>query len=359
MAVRTDSYVPGPDEIRRAFAESSQGDLVYFMRQCLERGGFDHALAVGEALPERFEEDPALALTLGIARFLGGEREAARAAVAELSARRPDDLNALSVLAEMEARSGHGASAIELFSRLLERYPDYPGAHATLAALLMPGPHYRDVLRAIHARLAPRTYLEIGVAAGATLALAATAEVAVGVDPVDAPLEHALPPAARVVRETSDLFFASRSPQEVFGTDAVDLVFIDGLHVFEQTLRDFFNAEAWCGQASAIVLHDCVPIARATAARERCTRFWVGDTWKVVWALGRARPELRLRTILTPPSGLVVVRRLDPSARPSADSVARLIDELSSLEYPLVPGAWPAELHVLPNTPHGLAEALG
>jgi hypothetical protein len=359
MTARTDSFVPGPEEIRRAFAESKSSELVYFMRQCLERGGFDHALAVGQALPERFQNDPALALTLGIARFLAGERDGARASVAGLLAERPDDLNALSVLAEMEARSGNAPAAIALFSRLLERYPDYPGAHATLAALLMPGPHYRDVLRAIHARLAPRTYLEIGVAAGATLALAATAEAAVGVDPVDAPLEHALPPGARIVRETSDDFFASRTPAEVFGTDAVDLVFIDGLHVFEQALRDFFNAEAWCTAKSTIVLHDCVPIARATAARERCTRFWVGDTWKVAWALARARPELRLRTILTPPSGLVVVRRLDPRARPSPDVLARVIEELSPLEYPLAPGTWPAELHVVPNTPHGLVEALG
>ena len=49
--------------------------------------------------------------------------------------------------------------------------------------------------------------------------------------------------------------------------DAVDLVFIDGLHLFEFALRDFFNAEAWCSRTSTIVLHDCVPIARATADR--------------------------------------------------------------------------------------------
>ncbi len=358
MPVRTDSFVPGPEVIRRALSESSSGELVYFMRQCLERGAFDHALAVAAAMPERFRADPALALTLGIARFLGGERDAARAGVAELVAERPDDLNALSVLAEIEARSGHGPAAIELFTRLLARYPDYPGAHATLAALLMPGPHYRDVLRAIHARLAPRTYLEIGVAAGATLALAATADVAIGVDPVEAPVEHALPPGARILRETSDDFFGSRSPRDVFGVDTVDLVFIDGLHLFEFALRDFFNAESWCNQASTIVLHDCVPIERATANRERSTRFWVGDTWKAVWALARHRPELKVRTILTPPSGLVVVRRLAPGARPTPEAVTRLVAELSALEYPSSPGPWPAELHVVPNTPEGLAEAL-
>src|SRR5689334_1750892 len=106
MPVRTDSFVPGPEEIRRAFADASSADLVYFMRQCLERGAFDHALAVGAALPERFRAERSLALTLGIARFLGGDRDRARAEVSTLLTAAPGDLNALSVLGEMEARSG-------------------------------------------------------------------------------------------------------------------------------------------------------------------------------------------------------------------------------------------------------------
>ena len=354
-----DSFVPGPEEIRQAFADASPGELVFLVRQCLERGAFDHALALGAALPGPFSAEPALRLTLAVARFLGGERTEARAAVAALVGERPRDLNALAVLAEMDARSGNLAGAIQHFTRVLARYPDYPGAHATLASLLMPGPHYREILRAIHATLRPASYLEIGVAAGATLALATTATVAVGVDPVAAPLEHALPASARVVHETSDAFFASRARSEVFGKLPVDLVFIDGLHHFEAALRDFIHAEAWCGRGSTIVLHDCVPIASATAARERRTRFWVGDTWKAAWSLARRRPELRLRTVLTPPSGLVIVRRLDPSSRLLAEEFDAVVAELHGLEYPLATGEWPPELGVVPNTPEGLREALG
>lgn len=359
MPVRTDSFVPGPDEIRRAFADAGNADLVYFMRQCLERGAFDHALAVGAALPERFQTERALGLTLAIARFVAGERDQARADASALVAAAPADLNALSVLAEMAARSGHGQAAIELFGRLVERYPDYPGAHPALAALLMPGPHYREVLRTIHAELRPRTYLELGVAAGATLALAESASVAVGVDPVEAPLEHPLGPKTRVVRETSDAFFAGRRREDVFGSLPLDLVFIDGLHLFEFALRDFFNAEAWCTTASTIVLHDCVPIAANTATRERATRFWVGDTWKTIQALARHRPALRVRTILTPPSGLVVVRRLAPEARPTPAEVERMLGDFMARDYAHAPGDWPEALHVVPNTPAGLREALG
>lgn len=350
--------MPAPEDLRRAFAGKSATDLLFFARQCLERGGYDQVLALAAALGAEFTDDPSLALTLAVARFLAGEREAARDTVTALVAARPDDQNALSVLAEMCARSGDPSGAIKSLKQLIAFYPDYPGALSTLATLLMPGPSYRDVLRATHAALTPRRYLEIGVAAGATLALATAAEVAIGVDPVDAPLEHALPPAARIMRQPSATLFASRRREDLFGEEPVDLTFIDGLHLFEAALADFIGAEAWSGPASTIVLHDCLPVAPVAARRERATRFWVGDTWKAVWALARHRPDLRIRTLLTPPSGLVFVRRLEPRSRILETARGRIVSELASLEYPLGIGEWPEELHVLPSTPEGLAEAL-
>jgi Methyltransferase domain len=358
MRDRTDSFVPTAEEIQRALAGAGASELVFFARQCLERGAFDHVLALESALPERFAADPALMLTLAVARFVGGEHLPARAAVEALVTARPADLNALAVLAEMEARSGAPERAVRRFSELIERYPDYPGAQATLAALLLPGPSYRDVLRAIHAALRPETYLELGVAGGVTLALATSARVAVGVDPVPAPLERPLPAGARIVHETSEAFFATRRREDVFGARAVDLAFIDGLHLFEVALRDFIETERWCAPGGTIVLHDCVPLSAVTATRERRTRFWVGDTWKAAWTLARKRPDLHIRTILTPPSGLVVVRRLDPSSRTLADGFDDLVSELRTQSYPLEPGTMPALLNVVPNTPAGLEEAL-
>jgi hypothetical protein len=102
-----------------------------------------------------------------------------------------------------------------------------------------------------------------------------------------------------------------------------------------------------------------VPLAAVAAERERRTRFWVGDTWKAVWALSRHRPDLRIRTILTPPSGLVVVRRLDPSSTTISDAFADIERELSSLPYPLSADRFPDELHVVSNDATGLSDALG
>jgi hypothetical protein len=357
--LRPNSFVPSAEEIRAAFAGKSSADLAFFVRQCLERGAFDHALALGAALaPERVAE-PGLRLALAVARFVSGERTEALGEVRDLLAVRPDDLNARYAEGEMLARSGDRRGALQALDRLVEAYPDYPGGQALLATLRMPGPPYREILREVHRVLAPRTYLEIGVETGGTLALATTAWRALGVDPADYPLEHALPAGARVVRQTSDAFFAEHDRAELFGDDAVELAFIDGMHLFEFALRDFANVEAWCAPTSTIVLHDCVPLSRVAALRERRTRFWVGDTWKLVWALSRHRPELELRTVLTPPSGLVFVRGLEPRSTLLRDRMPAILEQLSDLEYPYELERFPPELHVVPNDENGLREALG
>lgn len=358
MAERPNSYVPGADEIRQAFGSASAAELVFLLRQCLERGGFDHALAIQAALGERATSDPALVLSLAVARFVSGERAEALATVEGVARSRAGDLNVLGVLAEMRARSGDRDGAYRALMDLVGRYPDYPGAQALLASLSMPGPPYREVLRAIHRALEPRSYLEIGVETGGTLALATSATRAVGVDPADYPLEQALPPGAEVVRETSDAFFAARTRESVFGDAAVDLAFIDGMHLFEFALRDFMNVESWCSPAGTVILHDCIPLAPVAAERERRTRFWVGDTYKLVWALARHRPDLKLRTILTPPSGLVVIRRLDPASRTLAHDLAAIEREFAEFRYPYEPGHFPEELQVVTNDAAGVSEAL-
>jgi hypothetical protein len=130
------------------------------------------------------------------------------------------------------------------------------------------------------------------------------------------------------------------------------------MHQFEFALRDFRNSEAWSSPDGTILLHDCLPIVPASAARERRTRFWVGDTWKAALAIARHRPDLKIRTILTPPSGLVVIRRLDPSSTLLGEQHDAIVKELSELVYPFEPGDWPPELHAVSNDAEGLREAL-
>lgn len=185
------------------------------------------------------------------------------------------------------------------------------------------GTGYLKLLRRLHAVRGPRTYLEIGTAAGKTLALARCASIAI--DP-----RFRLAGGARRDRQTchlfemtSDAFFAAQNPSALFGRP-VDLAFIDGMHRFEFALRDFMNVEPHCRPDSLIVLHDCLPVDaymaradprdRSGAARAHYPGAWAGDTWKALWVLQRYRPDLGIFAFDAPPSGLVVVTHLDPAS---------------------------------------------
>lgn len=357
MIGKSDSYVPPLESIREAFAGASADAITFVVRSCLEVGAWDHALAILTALgPAR---GAGLRLSEAVARFVSGDRERALAIADELLASSPDLLPARAVRAELLARSGDREGAKRELLALVARYPDYPGAHGLLATLVMPGPHYRQVLSLVHDRLRPRCYVEIGVDTGATLALARHSELIVGVDPALHAISVPLPPTARLFGETSDAFFAARSREDVLGGRRIDLGFVDGLHRFENALRDFANLERWSHPNGTIVLHDCVPIVPRTATRERSTKFWVGDTWKVVFALARFRPDLRIRTVLAPPSGLVVVRRLDPASRVLLDRLDVIVETFASNTWTAEPGCFPPEFCAVANDDRGLADALG
>lgn len=357
MNRQSDSYVPPSAEIGRAFGDVGADDVTFVARLCLELGAWDHALAVCEALGQ--SESPAVRLCEAVARFVSGDAEAGLGIVNALLADQPNHLSAQFVRAQMLARAGDHDGARRQLLDLVARYPDYPGAQGMLSTLVMPGPHYREVLARIHDRLKPRCYLEVGVDTGATLALARFSEIVVGVDPAERPLQAGVPKHTRLFREESETFFEGHRREQVLGNRRLDLAFIDGLHLFENTLTDFANVERWAHGAATIVLHDCVPIVPRTASRERRTKFWVGDTWKVVMALARFRPELRIRTILAPPSGLVVIRRLNPGSNLILDRFQELLHSLESESWEREPGDFPAEFGVVANDEQGLREALG
>jgi SAM-dependent methyltransferase len=163
-----------------------------------------------------------------------------------------------------------------------------------------------DVLAQIHAALAPRRYLEIGVGTGRSLAFAKGE--AVGVDPA-ARITEPLRAAVRVIAKTSDQFFDDDARTVL--ANRPDLTFIDGMHLFEFALRDFMNAERCSLATSAIVVDDIFPNHELQAERRRRTRIWTGDVWKILACLRRHRTELVLVPIDARPTGLLLVAGLD------------------------------------------------
>ena len=201
----------------------------------------------------------------------------------------------------------------------------------------LPGPAYYRVLKWIHEFLEPANYVEIGVMKGVSLhqALPDTPRI-IGIDPDPNMLpviaQQAPAANAQIYELTSDEFFDRYDLTELLGGPVV-LAFIDGLHLFEQVLRDFANLEKHADGRTVILLHDCIPFDAATASRERTTEFYCGDVWKAPLALRRLRPELKMVTVRTAPTGLCLVSGLDSDSRQLEEELPEIERSYRDLDF--------------------------
>lgn len=178
--------------------------------------------------------------------------------------------------------------------------------HLSMAAEALPGPDYYAVLGWIHQAIRPASYVEIGIRQGESLRIALPETKCIGIDPLP-DLKKPLPPNTQIFEMTSDDFFASQSFSEILGEATFSLAFIDGLHLFEQALRDFINLERFATSRSIVMVHDPLPLDRITSARVRSTHFYSGDIWKLAMCLRNERSDLNIKTIRTAPTGLCLV----------------------------------------------------
>ncbi len=185
------------------------------------------------------------------------------------------------------------------------------------------GQYYTEFLGEICRRRNARSYLEIGVMHGDSLANI-VCETAIGVDPCFVLAKDVTKgkAALHLYQTTSDRFFAEVDARSVLGGD-LEMAFLDGLHAFEVLLRDFHNTEAICSPASLIAIHDCMPLAPEMMDRNLETGvpdgpykgYWTGDVWKIVPILKKYRPDLTVALVDCPPTGLVLITDLDPTSR--------------------------------------------
>lgn len=87
----------------------------------------------------------------------------------------------------------------------------------------------------------------------------------VGVDPV----------SGGTIRDTSDNFFLNNK-------NFFDIIFIDGLHVYEQVRKDIQNSLKFINSNGVILLHDCVPLRIRDQMIPRSHEHWNGDVWKAI-----------------------------------------------------------------------------
>ena len=187
---------------------------------------------------------------------------------------------------------------------------------------------YLDFLTGLHQAVRPRAYLEIGLRHGHSLALADCPSL--GVDPAFN-LKVELGDNVQLLRETSDEYFARPKPLKPLGGRKPDVAFIDGMHLAEFALRDFIGVERLSPWTGVIVFDDILPRTVEEAARDRRTRAWTGDVYKVLGILARHRPDLICLRVGTQPTGLLLVIGLDPANR------ALTLREDTLLEQMVVP----------------------
>lgn len=244
--------------------------------------------------------------------------------------------------ARMLREAGNLAGSRAICKDLLEIRPGDDGALSELSEcdmedLFLSDDYYR-VLSMVHTTMKPATYLEIGVAQGRSMALVREGTVAIGVDPETAEEGRMFyySPEIRphLFRQTSDAFFEEHDVPSILGQPTVDVAFIDGLHQFEQVLRDFINIERLAGPSSVVLIHDCLPINDVVAARERQTSFWVGDVWKIIPCLKMVRPDLEIVTLPVKPSGLAVIKKLDPMSRVLERQFDSIVEHFGTLQLP-------------------------
>lgn len=100
----------------------------------------------------------------------------------------------------------------------------------------------------------------------------------VGIDPI----------SGGTIRASSNNFFIKNK-------NTFDIIFIDGLHHYNQVLTDINNSLNILNNNGFILVHDCLPRTLAQQAVPRYRGSWQGDVWKAIVEL-RTKENLDIIT---------------------------------------------------------------
>lgn len=325
-----------------------EGDRVRLAGELFNRSRHEEAIGIlNQLLGSKPDCVDGLVLRATIKREIGQPSQAV-VDLTRAAALAPDNPHCLYELAAVSYMLGDNRAALEYCERLRRAAPESNAACLLQAQIQLSGEHYLPLLTRILDIVRPRTYVEIGVDQGYSIRLVRPPTLAIGIDPNPRLAE---PPAGnhKIFAETSDAFFAGRDLHAELGGLPLDLAFIDGMHHFEFALRDFANLERYGTRDSIILIHDCYPLDRKTADRERHQVFWTGDIWRLIVLLKKYRPDLAICTIGAPHTGLGMVRNLDPGSRFLLEHHDRLYEEFLSLDYSYLDDDKAGKLNLFPN----------
>ena len=109
-----------------------------------------------------------------------------------------------------------------------------------------------------------KNYLEVGCDKDENFSKI-NVEKKIGVDPLQGGTQ----------RMTSDDFFKKNN-------EKFDLIFLDGLHTYEQTIKDIDNSLKFLNNHGVVIIHDCLPKKIWNQIVPRVYGHWNGDVWKAI-----------------------------------------------------------------------------
>jgi hypothetical protein len=179
-------------------------------------------------------------------------------------------------------------------------------------------------------------YLEIGIADGANFRK------------IDVPFKVAVDPKylfdteqysdenTKYLEMTSDEFFSKFA----LNYEKFDLIYLDGLHTFEQTFRDFCASLRHSHERTIWLIDDTCPVSFASAipnlrrSRKLCEltgdnrKAWMGDIYKVIFAIHDFFPQFSYATF--PDRGQTVIWN---ETRKDFTCVWNSLEKISRLDY--------------------------
>ena len=148
-----------------------------------------------------------------------------------------------------------------------------------------------DIINKIIKKKEFKSYLEIGCQSDINFSKIIVNKK-VGVDPQ----------SGGTHRMTSDEFFEQNNSN-------FDLIFIDGLHLYEQVLRDIDNSLKILNDNGVILIHDCLPSKIWHQTIPQTHSSWNGDVWKSI-VKSRTREDIDTYTIKADQGlGLILKRK--------------------------------------------------
>jgi len=153
-----------------------------------------------------------------------------------------------------------------------------------------------DLIHFFIANTACKSYLEIGCDKNQVWDKIKNIKTMLGVDPV----------RGGNMRMTSDQFFSQNK-------HTFDVIFIDGLHTYEQVKRDVNNSLKVLNQNGVILIHDMLPRTKQMADPNKiCKGAWLGDVYRLAFDLAN-RDDILFKLVLIDQGCGVVTKQNNPN----------------------------------------------